>query len=340
MSAMGPRRFGYVVLIMLVGTASAHHSTRVFYDYDDDIEITGEITWVFWRNPHVRFNLVRTDESGTEELWELEAGSVNTLERVGIGEDTLNVGDIVRVAGPPSRHGLNSIYVSNVLFEDGREVSLQGAQRLRWTETPAVADAGSEAESTPAGRDADANGIFRVWSRDYGGNSESLPFRPGAIVAREAWDPLLEDPGLQCIPPGMPSAMDNPYPILFVQDDEDIILRLEEWDGVRTIHMGESAAAQDPPRTPMGHSVGRWEGDVLVVSTTHIDYPYFDSAGSPQGPDVEIFERFTVDEEERVLYYEATVVDDAIFTGPAVLGQRYRWNPDEEIKRYECTLAE
>ena len=115
-----PKLIVGVTLSVAAGVAIAHHSTRVFYDYDTDIEIEGEVTWVFWKNPHIRFNLIRHDVAGGEELWELEAGSVNTLERVGIGEDVLKIGDVVRVAGPSSRHGLNTIYVSNVLFENGR----------------------------------------------------------------------------------------------------------------------------------------------------------------------------------------------------------------------------
>ena len=326
---------------LLASVASAHHSTRVFYDYDDDIEIVGEITWVLWRNPHVRFNLLSRDDSGNDEVWELEAGSVNTLDRVGIAEGTLQVGDAVRVAGPPSRHGLNSIYVSNVLFEDGREVSLQGNQRLRWTDQPPQAVVSvTEGDAAQDGSAGDAEGIFRVWVRDYGGDIDTLPFRPAAIAAREAWDPLVEDPGLRCIPPGMPVAMDNPYPIAFMQDGGSIILRLEEWDGVRTIHMDGAAAAADRARTPMGFSAGHWEGNTLVVSTRRIDYPYFDSSGSPQGPDVEIVERFSLSDDERRLDYEATVIDDATFTGPAVLTMHWDWDPAEEIKLYECTLAQ
>ena len=340
MSIVKRRHFFCVILGVVASAASAHHSTRVFYDYDDDLEITGQITWVLWKNPHVRFNLLRLDESGNEEVWELEAGSVNTLDRVGIGEDTLQVGETVRVAGPPSRHGLNTIYVGNVLFDDGREVSLQGNQRLRWTSAPAAAPAERDVAQEQVENAADVEGIFRVWSRDYRNDTDSLPFRTAAVAARESWDPIVEDPALHCIPPGMPVAMDNPYPVDFTREGDEIIFRLEEWDGVRTFHMGGGAAVGDSPRTPMGYSVGRWEGDVLVVSTTHIDYPYFDSAGSPQGDAVEIVERFSVSDDERRLDYHVTVTDEETFTGPAVMTQHYIWDPGEEIKRYECTLPE
>ena len=327
-----------ISLSVAAGGVLAHHSTRVFYDYDDDIVVEGTVTWVFWKNPHIRFNLVRVDDAGREELWELEAGSFNTLERVGIGEDVLKVGDVVRVAGPPSRHGLNTIYVSNVLFEDGREVSLQRNQRLRWTAENGTPVSGIT-ENVEAEALAEVEGIFRVWSRSYQDNSSTLPFTVGALEAREAWDPLNEDPGLQCIPPGMPVMMDNPYPIAFTRQGDDIVLRLEEWDGVRVIHLGGGSAPAQPASTPMGSSMGRWEGETLVVTTTNINYPYFDSSGAPQSERVGIVERFTLSDEENRLNYHMTVTDPETFTTPAELTLHYVWEPGEKIKRYECTLA-
>ena len=328
---------GAVFLAASVGTL-AHHSTRVFYDYDDDIEIEGRVTWVLWKNPHIRFNLTRTDDGGAGELWELEAGSVNTLERVGIGPETLQVDDVIRIAGPPSRRGLNSIYVSNVLFEDGREVSLQGNQRLRWTDDGAALAAAST-EPTHAGSLLDIEGIFRVWSPTYEGRVQNYPFRPEAVEARENWDALNEDPALRCIPPGMPAMMDNPYPIAFELQGEDIVLRLEEWDGVRTIHMNSDADVASLPGSPMGYSVGRWEDGTLVVETAHINYPYFDSDGTPQSGQVEIVERFTVNDDETRLDHHMIVEDPATFTATAEMSRHYNWNPNEEIKLYECTLA-
>jgi hypothetical protein len=326
-------------LLVATGTVLAHHSTQVFYDYDDDLEIEGTVTWVFWKNPHVRFNLVRQDDAGREEIWELEAGSVNTLERVGIGVDTLKVGEVVRVAGPPSRHGLNTIYVSNVLFGNGREVSLQANQRLRWTDA-SVSRPAQPAESVQESTRPELDGIFRVWSRRYDADSETLPYSASARQASETWNPLTEDPGLRCIPPGMPSAMDNPYPIEFAKQGDDIIMRLEEWDGIRTIHMQPDADAANPSGTPMGYSTGRWEESTFVVTTTNVDYPYFDSRGTPQGELVRIVERFTLGEDESRLEYQVTVDDRDTFTALAEMSHYYVWNPAEEIKRYECTLAE
>ena len=96
----------------------------------------------------------------------------------------------------------------------------------------------------------------------------------------------------------------------------------------------------DQPHSIMGYSVGRWEEATLVVSTTNMNYPYFDSDGTPQSQQVEIVERFTVSDDETRLDHRMTITDPEIFTATAEMTRHYNWNPAEEIKPYECTLAE
>ena len=330
--------FGVSVIFLSVD-ATSHHSTQVFYDYDDVIEIQGQVTWVLWKNPHVRFNLTSTDSSGNEEMWELEGGSVNSLQRASVSEDVIKVGDTILAAGPRSSRGLNTIYVSNVLLPDGQEVSLRQEQRLRWTTASSVS--GNEERSEPlTTASPQANSIFRVWTREYGDRPAALPFTATAVEKKQGWDPLTEDPAIRCIPQGMPGAMDNPYPIEFVRQGEDIVLRLEEWDGLRVIHMGTEIPAGGSFVPHMGYSTGHWEGDVLVVETSNVDYPLFDPSGIPQSEEVEIVERFQLSDDGERLDYQVTVTDPGTFSQPSVLYQHWMWAPDEEIKVYECTLGE
>ena len=80
---------------------SSHHAAAGLYDREAIGEIEGEVLSVFWRNPHVRFRVESTDENGESEIWEIEGGSVNTLERVGIDADMVKVGDRVGFSGYP-----------------------------------------------------------------------------------------------------------------------------------------------------------------------------------------------------------------------------------------------
>ena len=96
---------------------------------------------------------------------------------------------------------------------------------------------GSDARNADATVRAD---IFRVWlpleRPNTGAGNTQYPLTEAGRAALADWDPE-NDPALRCIPPGVPTAMDNPYPIEFVDHGDVIELRLEEWDGLRTIYM-------------------------------------------------------------------------------------------------------
>ena len=81
--------------------------------------------------------------------------------------------------------------------------------------------------------------------------------------------------------------------------------------------------------------LGRWEGETLVVTTTDIDWLWFDQSGIPQDQ-LHLVERFAPSADGRVLSYELTATDPAIFTEPVVLTRRWIYVPGEEIKLSEC----
>lgn len=318
--------------------ASAHHASGVAYDWNNITELEGEITAVFWRNPHVGIRLSRVGENGEKETWDLEAAALNLVQRFGVSTDDINVGDRIRVAGAPHRQGRTKMFIGNALLANGREVFLRADAEPRWTnerdKRPGITDArAAEAESL-------ATGIFRVWSwRTDPETTASLTEE--ARLTKEAWDQLTDDTALRCIPQGMPGLMLSPFPIEFVDHGDEIVLRVEEWDGVRPIHMGGSEGVAAQPATRLGFSVGRWEGRTLVVETTRVSWPYFDDLGAPQSEAVKIVERFTLSADEEHLDYDVTVTDPATFTAPAkISGGQWEWTPGEEIKPFNCTLAD
>jgi hypothetical protein len=134
----------------------------------------------------------------------------------------------------------------------------------------------------------------------------------------------------------MPSLMNNPQPIEFVDQGETILLRLEEWDGRRTIHMTVDAIPENLTPSLYGYSIGRWEGSTLVVESAGFSDPNFDDHGTPQSAAASMVERFTISEDETRLDYEVIHYDPLIFTGPARLTGQWAWTPGEEVKDYNC----
>ena len=323
-----------VALMLLPMAATAHHAFAPLYDQSEVIEVEGELTRVFWNNPHVRLWIQDTDG----DSWEVETNALRWLERGGITRELFVEGQVIRVAGNPARRSEYVMAGSNVLLPDGREALMTGSATPRWSgQTISVRVAG---ESNTSAAEEAPSGIFRVWSRDGSPQDWNVSRSAAAQAAVDRWVASRDDPTLRCIAPGMVEAMTSPYPIELIQDGEDIVIRLEEWDGVRRIHMNESDDADNVPATPMGYSVGHWEGNTLVVSTTRINWLLLDSRGTPQSEDVTMVERFAFSEDEQRMIWDVVITDPVNLTEPATVRQVYEWIPGEEIEEYNCTLAD
>ena len=204
---------------------------------------------------------------------------------------------------------------------------------------------GARRDQAQASASSEPDGVFRVWTRgraygDHVNDSPTgfvLPYTPAAQAARDSYDPATDDTALRCIQQGMPAIMDNPFPIEFVADGDDIELRLEEWSVVRTIHMSDYGYPETQVFTRQGYSVGRWEGDTLIVTTSQIDWPFFDDVGTPQSMDVKVVERFSLSPDGSRLDYEIAITDPATFTEPISLDGYWVWVPGEEVKSYQCS---
>ena len=325
--------------------AFAHHSARITYDMDTVIEIQGEITGVTWRNPHVRFTLSGMDEDGESVTWNVESIPVTRLNRVGITREMLGVGDTVTVAVYSARRPVRDVYAINMLLADGREALLD-TPVARWTDNTV----GTGLDETPGTPSADDSlGIFRVWSTDGSflrtetrflteGGTPGYPLTEAARAAQATWNPLHPDnPFLTCLPKGMPTIMQQPNPIEFIDNGDHIVLLMEEFDTRRVIHMRDDADEQSAPPSPLGHSTGHWEGDTLVVHTDRINWPWFDQNGLPQSEAVETMERFTVNEAGSRLEYEVVVTDPWLFTEPVTLAKSWRWVPGDAVLPFDCT---
>jgi hypothetical protein len=335
-----------LALAALPATVAAHHSFFGRFDTQRLVELEGEVTDVLWRNPHAYFSL-RADGV----VWEIETSSLTVLKRMGIEEGTIRVGDRIRIAANPPTGAKKEMYARHVLLPDGRELLLNVGLQPRWTgRDRAVGD-----QSLLMARSGDSSrpdlGIFRVWSHtrtiarlfpevtDSSVDINAYPLTPAARAQLAQFDRSTDNPTAKCVPKGMPTIMEAPYPIEFVrQDNGDILLKLEEYDLTRPIYMSADVTRELPQPSPLGFSVGRFDGATLVVTTKRISWPFFSQLGIRQSKDVEIVERFTPTTDGSRLDYEMTVTDPATFTRPVVLHQYWLWLPSVTLLPYECTV--
>ena len=324
-------------LLAFAAAASAHHSRS---HYSDEIrELEGELVAVHWVNPHVGFTVMIRDEQGQAERWRVEGlSSLLTMERIGLTSEMFPVGEPVRVVGSVSERRARDFLASNMLLPGGAEVLLGSNVAPYWPDASLNRRDPAAAESAPVDAAAENRGIFRVWSAapDGVGQRTRFPFTDAAIAARAQWDPI-DNFAERCEPEGMPRIMRNPHPFEFVDHGTRIAMHSELYDLVRTIHMDRDAPPADASPSPLGYSVGEWDGNTLIVTTTHVNWPYFDNIGTPQSEGVGMRERFTVSVDQARLDYELTVSDPLTFTEPAVY-ERYWLALGASVERYDCQV--
>ena len=326
---------------------AAHHSAAGRFDSQQLMELEGTVTKISWRNPHIYMSLEATDDSGGTAAWHLEGGSPNFLRRVGIPDDSVKVGDRIKVAGWPPQTSKKEMFVLNMLTPAGEEMLFTPLAQPVWTDK-AVGDASVffQAEGDPGRPEL---GLFRVWSYTFKSpvlfpeskahlNVDVLSY-PLTESAREsvlAYQGTETDVTPYCAPKGMPLIMEQPFPIEFSQVDGNILLRAEEYDVVRKIHMDPDVDRSGRSPSQLGYSAGQWDGDTLVVRTTDISYPWFNQRGVPQSEDSVIVERFTPTDQGSRLDYVLTVTDAAIFTEPVTMEKFWVYLPDQTVQPFDC----
>jgi hypothetical protein len=165
-----------------------------------------------------------------------------------------------------------------------------------------------------------------------------IPYQPWAVKKRQEnferrW---TLDPELKCYMPGVPRATYMPFPFQIVQSTNRIVMVYEYASSQRTILMDNAKAS--PVDTWMGHSVGRWEGDALVVDVTSFnDQTWFDRAGNFHSDALHVVERYTPSTPYH-LEYEVTIEDPKVFTRPWTMRMPLyrRQEKDMQLLEFKC----
>src|SRR5438445_88526 len=165
-----------------------------------------------------------------------------------------------------------------------------------------------------------------------------IPYTAGALLIKkensEHW--IDRDPELKCYLPGIPRAMYMPYPFQITQGTDKIHIAYEFSNTARTIHLDKVAGPPDD--TWMGHSVGRWDGDTLVVDVTNFnDRSWFDRAGNFHSDALHLAERFTLMSPDTIRY-EVTIEDPKVFERPWRIAMPLyrRVEPNMQLLEFRC----
>jgi hypothetical protein len=256
-----------------------------------------------------------------------------------LADGTVNLGRVVGEKGV-----WNVPYITNMgmrlVGADGQPLAPQaGGGGRRGGAAPAAEGRGAAAAGAPLGGGEGAAGGGRG-----GAKSEPwVPFQPwaAAVYDYNSKNQSKYDPEGYCLPPGGPRMMATPYPAEIIQlpEQKRVIMIFE---GATHIWREISMDGREHPKgdalnpTYLGHSVGHWEGDTLVVDVVGFnEATWLDYFGHPHTDQLHVVERFSRPN-KGTLHYEALIDDPGAYTRPFTVAWDIPWRANGELTEYIC----
>jgi hypothetical protein len=144
----------------------------------------------------------------------------------------------------------------------------------------------------------------------------------------------VQSEAANCVPPGLPGIMTQPYPIEFLYQPGKVVMLIEAYMQFRTVHTDGRRHPEDPDPTYMGHSTGKWEGETLVIDSVGFTESTQIAGGVPHSDQLRIVERI-----KRVgpdwMEIETTLTDPVVLAEPYKITTSYRHLTDD-IREYIC----
>lgn len=314
-----------LVIVLVATVANAHHS-RAPFDMEDLHVFEGTVVRYQWRNPHVYLTVA--DHYGAE--WKIETDATPVMTRSGWSRDTFSVGDTVSVRirpdkDPENTHGL----LVSIAGEDGRQMSSMNRTDNKGIEI--VEATASSLEGVWGGERLKTFGIFAAMY--------DLPLTETGAAARDGYDPT-QNPTAQCIPWPTPFflAANGLYLTEIEFGDDVVIMRNEFYGAERIVYMDGRSHPEVGERSNQGHSIGRWEGDTLVVDTSLFTYHRtpMPNSGVPSGHQKHVIEWLTLSDDGKSANIEF-IVEDPEFLAEPLQGQiQWHYAPHLELITIEC----
>jgi hypothetical protein len=164
-----------------------------------------------------------------------------------------------------------------------------------------------------------------------------LPLTPewaAKVQALEA-HPAQDTGSANCLPPGMPGIMGEPYPMEFLLTPGQVTIVIEAFSMVRHIYTDGRPMPPDPDPSFFGTSIGHWEGDTLVVESEAFSPDTKIDMMTPHSDKMKILERFHL-VDPNTMNIETTITDPVALTEPYTTNRILRRHRDWTIEEYIC----
>ncbi len=338
------------VVILSSLPAFAHHSAIPHFDASKEVSFQN-VEVVEWRfvNPHAYIYFNAPNADGLVVKWRCEMSAATLLGRAGWSQQSILPGDKINIAGSPGRREEQLCAMTSISFADGSEIG--PIRNLR--ENKVGLDKVLQTTSRPATLENGQPNISGAWiTLSFGPGSKGgeppppLQVAPNwggykltdaGLAAAQAYDVRFDDPALTCHPINIIEGWNHDQHVNYIDQAADTItLQYGYVDFVRTIHLNMDAHPDDIEPSVGGHSIGRWDGNVLVVDTVGFaPGVLLHQGGVSHTADMRIVERFSRDAETDELVREYEITDPAYFVGVRK-GVDYAAMSSKPYEPYNC----
>jgi len=315
----------YAVLIaaaLAAATPALGHHSGAMFDQTAIVTLEGTVSRFNWANPHVYIFVETSDASGQTVEWQLETDSTAIMTRDGWTPTTLTPGARVSVRANPDRNTNRShARLLSLVKEDGQLFTRRSSGRASSVR---------------------ASSLSGVWDAIRNDDPQRFtlgtPTEKGATAQAAYRD--ADYPAANCIPYAAPHLMAlAPYRFEFDIQADRVVITAEFFNVVRTAYTDGRTHPENGERSNQGHSVGSWDGEVLVVDTAlFADDPAGNLRGIPSGAQKHVVERFRLSEDGMQLNIDYVVEDPEYLLEPTTGTSVWDYAPDGEMLPFGCSV--
>jgi hypothetical protein len=191
---------------------------------------------------------------------------------------------------------------------------------------------------------ARASSLAGVWkgisTTSLGPQARQAALTPAGRAAMESFDPVADASSARCIanPPPFQNSSTNYLTGIEILEDR-VMIRNEFIDVVRTVYTDGREHPEDMAYSNQGHSISRWEDDVLVVDTRFLaEHRSGNGPGIPSSTQKHVVERFSLSEDATRAIVDVVVQDPEFLAEPFTGRTEMTYVPHLQLYRYDCVV--
>ena len=317
-----------LIPVALAAPALAHHSAAA-YDTQKEVTVTGTVSQYRFGNPHVYMTLQVKKADGSTGPVEVEAGAASVLNGLGFKKESVAAGDVVTIVGNPSRNNPDKAVLGKDLRkQDGTYYPLNIASR-------SIYAANNETATSIAGTWFPPRTEFNAFL----GGTRNWPVTEKGKTAMAANTDPKATTQKDCIPIGAPAVMFYPVADTITVQRDRVVMKVDWMESDRIIYLDGRKHPSASETFLHGHSVGRWEGDTLVVETTNFkEHPMGLSASLPGSTQKHLTEHFRLSTDRKNLIYSGVIEDPVYLARPVEWSGQWQYRPTMPHSNEKCDL--